>query len=860
MPRSRIAAMLDEGFTRGLTLVSASAGFGKTTAISDWISKRAHKAAWLSLDAADSDPVTLLAYLSAALRPIGAAGLPDPAALLGSPAGISAESALTGILDACEAVAEPFLLVLDDWHAADSPEADRILSELVARLPEPMRLVLSTREDPSLPLARLRAQGILAEIRTSDLRFTADESAEFLRGAIDDRFGRDEAAAVDGRVEGWAAGLQLTAVALRGKSGIGRSGGREELIASLAGSGRFVLDYLFEEVFAQQEPRTRDFLLRTSILERFSGPLCEALFGSDGAEAGRGRGQDAIEALERANLFIIPLDDERRWYRYHHLFSELLRHRLERDAPEAAGGTTIAELHRRAAAWLEAAALGVEAFRHATAAGDIDAALRLLDGPLMPQHSREAANAAVDWLASLPDEEKRRRPELWVRYATSSLAAGRIKGVEECLRSAEAVLAGAEGDAAARDLEGRISTARATLAMTRYDAKGMIAYSIAALDSLASEDHAFRASAGWILGTAYQSLGRREEAGRVFEEALAASRAARSVFSEILAVTSIGELRETGDDLHGALAAYEEGIALGGEHPLPSACEAHLGKARVLYERNDLDAAEASARRALSLARTYEAGIDRFVPCEVFLARIELARGRAAAAAAALETIEGVARGRGFALRLPEIAAAKAQAAIARDNPEAALRYAKESGLARLEARSLLACGRAGESLAVVERWLAAAKERGLSDEILKSGIVRALALGDAGKDEEALSALREALAMAESGGIVRSFADEGPSVARLLEAMAAESPLSDHASRVLAACRPGAAAPAESLSAREREVLALVALGLSNQEIGERLFLALDSVKGHNRRIFEKLGVQRRTEAVARARELGLL
>jgi LuxR family transcriptional regulator, maltose regulon positive regulatory protein len=851
--------MLDEGLSRGLTLVSASAGFGKTTAISDWIARRKLRAAWLSLDASDSDPLTLLAYLSAALRPIGAAGLPDPAALLDSPAGLSAESVLTGILDACEAVAEPFLLVLDDWHAADSPEADRILSGLVARLSEPMRLVLSTREDPSLPLARLRAQGSLAEIRTSDLRFTADESAEFLRGAIDDRFGKDEAEAVDGRVEGWAAGLQLTALALRGKSGIGRSGAREELIASLAGSGRFVLDYLFEEVFAQQEPRTRDFLLRTSILGRFSGPLCDALFGSDGA--GLGRGQDAIEALERANLFIIPLDDERRWYRYHHLFSELLRQRLERDAPEATGGTPIVELHRRAAAWLEAAALGVEAFRHAAAAGDIDAALRLLDGPLMPQHSREATNASVDWLASLPKEEMDRRPELWVRYATTSLAAGRIKGVEECLRSAEAALAGAEADALARNLGGRISTARATLAMTRYDAKGMIAYSLAALDSLVPEDHAFRASAGWILGTAYQSIGRREEAGTVFEEALAASRAARSVFSEILAITSIGEIRETGDDLHGALGAYEVGIALGGEHPLPSACEAHLGKARVLYEWNDLDAAEASARRALALARTYEAGIDRFVPCEVFLARIELARGRAAGAAAALEAVEAAARSRGFALRLPEIAAAKAQTAIARGNSEAALRYAKESGLARLEARALLACGRAGDSLAVVERWLATAKERGLSDEILRSEIVRALALGDAGKDDEARSSLGEALVMAESGGIVRSFADEGPSVARLLEAMAAESPLSDHASRVLAACRPGAAAvPAEPLSPREREVLALIARGLSNQEIGERLFLALDSVKGHNRRIFEKLGVQRRTEAVARARELGLL
>jgi len=853
VPRERLRAMLDDGFSRGLTLVSASAGFGKTTMIADWIEQRRMRTAWLSLDAADADPFRLLAYLCAALRSLGVAGIPDPEVLLDSRSGASASWVLDELLDACDDEDEPFALVLDDWHVVDSREADQLLAELVARRPEPLRIMLSTRADPVLPLARLRCSGSLAEIRTSELRFTLEEASELLRASMGDCLGSEDLAAVEGRLEGWAAGLQLTAIALRGKPGTGRSGGPGDFLASLSGCNRFVLDYLLEEVFAQQAEPVRAFLLRTSILERFSGPLCEALFECEEATSG----QEMIERLERTNLFVVPLDDEGGWYRYHHLFAELLRQRLAREVTSSRG-PTVEELHRRACSWLEGAGLGLEAFRHAVAAGDIAAALRLLDGPLMPLHSRDATNAALEWLSSVAEEELDRRPELWVRRATTSLAAGRTYRVEEWLQAAETALAESErGDV--RPLLGRISLARATLATTRYDAEAMIGHSLAALDELAPGDCAYRASARWILGTAYQITGRRAEAGRVFEDALAASRAGGGSFSELLALISVGELRESTNDLHGALGAYEEALALAGVHPLPCACEAHLGKARILYEWNDLDAAEESGRRALSIARTYEKGIDRFIPCAVFLARIELARGRAAAAAAALEQIEGQARSGGFLLRLPEIAAAKSAVALVRGKRDAALRYAKESGVRRLEAQALLTRGRAEEALRVAEECLTMASERGWEDEVLKSSIVKALALGASRRTEDALAAIEEALVEAESGGFLRAFADEGPAMAELLAEAEARDVMPEAAGRIRAAFRaPAVGVCAEPLTTREREVLALIAQGLSNRQIGERLFLALDSVKGHNRRIFEKLGAQRRTEAVARARELG--
>jgi len=859
--RARLSDKLDEGFSRRLTLVSASAGFGKTTLIADWIARRGIKAAWLSLDSADGDPVRLLAYVSAALRTICAADIPDPEVLLGASGSISADSVLSEILEGCASVAGPFSLVLDDWHSTDSPEADRVLAALVERLPGLMHLVLSSREDPALPLARLRSLGLLTEIRTSDLRFTPEESSEFFRGSLGDRLGREEVAAVDGRVEGWAAGLQLTAIALRGKGGNARGGAKEEFIAALARSGRFVLDYLLEEVFALQPPAIRDFLLRTSILERFTGPLCDALLGGGTEEGAPAHGQDTIEYLERANLFIVPLDDERRWYRYHHLFSELLRQRLAREVPEATGGASVPELHRRAGAWLEAAGQGVEAFRHVAASGDIEGAARLLDGPLMPKHSREAMGAAVEWLSSLPKAELDRRPALWVTRATICLAGGMTKDVEKCLRSAEPALAGLEPDEAGRDLRGRVSTARATLALTRYDAEAMTVHALAALDALAPDDAAFRSSASWILGTACQALGRRDEAERAFEESLALSRSVGDIFSSVLAVVGLGEIREASNDLHGAVGAYGEALALAGEHPLPNVCEAYLGKARILFEWNDLDAAEESCALALALARTYEAGIDRFIPCEVLLARIELARGRAVDAADALEATEKAARSGGFALRLREIAAAKSAVAIARGNAEAAVRFAKESGRALVEASAFLAAGRAAEALAVIGRSLAEAEERRWPDEILAARILESLAFRAAGRRSEALASLERALVLAESGGFARSFANYGLAMEELLEEEAARGIMADAAVRILAAFRsPADALLLEPLSVREREVLALVAKGLSNQEIGERLFLALDSVKGHNRRIFEKLGVRRRTAAVARARELGLI
>ena len=508
--RPRLLERLNEGLHRTLTLISAPAGFGKTTLLSAWLAGIGRPAAWLSLDEADSDPIRFLTYLVAALQTlvpsIGAGVL----GALHSPQPPPPETLLTALLNEMSTIPDPFVLVLDDYHVLEAQAVDQALTYLVEHLPPHLHLVIATREDPPLPLARLRARGHLTEVRAADLRFTQTEAAAFLTQVMALPLSAQDIAALERRTEGWIAGLHLAALSLQGQSDA------TSFIASFTGSHHFVLDYLVAEVLRQQPARVQTFLLRTSILDRFCGPLCDAVVLDLSTP-----GQATLEYLERANLFLVPLDNERRWYRYHQLFAELLRQRLQATPVSPTGDerTIIAELHVRASQWYEEHDLAMEAFQHAVAAQDVERAARLVEGKGMPLHYRGAVAPVLHWLESLPTTVLDARPALWVRSASLLLMTGQTTGVEEKLQAAEAAMPRIELNDTTRDLVGQIAASRATLALTRYQAAPMLAQSRRALEYLRPNRLASRATAHWTMGFAYWTLGDRAAARRAYTEA-----------------------------------------------------------------------------------------------------------------------------------------------------------------------------------------------------------------------------------------------------------------------------------------------------------------------------------------------------
>ncbi|MFN8475637.1 MAG: LuxR C-terminal-related transcriptional regulator [Anaerolineae bacterium] len=860
--RSRLINRLNEGLHSKLILISAPAGFGKTTLVSAWVAGRPYPTAWLSLDTGDNEPTRFLAYLAAALQTIAPQIGRGVLGALQSPQPPPPETILTTLLNDIAAVPGDFILVLDDYHVIEAQAVDQALTFLVEHLPPQMHLVIATREDPQLPLARLRVRGQLAELRANDLGFTQAEAREFLNQVMGLDIAPEDIAALETRTEGWIAGLQLAALSMQGEKDTA------DFIKSFTGSHHYVLDYLMEEVLQHQPPRVQVFLLRTSILDRMCGPLCDAVLRDTAAT-----GQETLEYLERANLFVVPLDNERRWYRYHHLFADLLRQRLPLSiSTTTEDGASVAELHVRASAWYEENNLPLEAFHHAAAASDIERAERLIQNRAMPLHFRGAVAAILAWLESIPKPVRDAHPSLWVRGATLSLVAGQTSGVEEKLQAAEAALYRTDMNEQTRDLIGQIAAARATLAMTRYDPEGMIPQSRRALEYLRPDDLPFRFTAMWTLGVANQYLGDRAAAAEAFAEALAISQRSGDTFSTMLAVGSLGEVQELDTRLHTAAETYRHALTLIGDYPLPSGCEVHLGLARIYYEWNDLDAAQLHGQQSVQLARLYERVIDRYIVCEVFLARLKLAQGDVAGAAATLARAEQSARQDGFVHRLPGIAAIQVLTLLRQGQIGAAADLGQTYELPLSQARIQLARRDASAALAVLDPLRQQMESKGWADERLKVMVLEAVALQAQGATDSATRVLGDALALAEPGGFIRLFLDEGPPMAHLLTHAAARGIRPDYVGRLLAAFEderedgedsplpPRAASLVEPLTEREMEILRLIALGLSNHEIGERLFLALSTVKGYNASIFGKLQVQRRTEAVARARELGLL
>jgi LuxR family maltose regulon positive regulatory protein len=901
--RPRLIERLNEGPRSGrkLTLISAPAGFGKTTLVSSWIDHLAGEqrrrawpelgeggveeknispasphprtpaqVAWLSLDEGDNDLTRFLAYLVAALQTIGPNIGAGVLGVLQSPQPPPTESILTTLLNEITTLPDHFVLVLDDYHVIESQKVDQALTFTLDHLPPQMHLVIASRIDPSLPLARLRAGDQMTEIREDDLRFSLDEINTFLDKVMGLNLSAEKVAALETRTEGWIAGLQLAALSMQG---LRRDDEIADFINRFTGSDRYIQDYLADEVLRQRPKGTKDFLLQTSILNRLSGPLCDAVrfAAAEGtAVTDQKNSQAILETLEAANLFIVPLDNERRWYRYHHLFADLLRQRLHQQQPDS-----VAKLHVRASVWYENNGLEIEAFHHAAAANDVERAERLIEGEGMPLHFRGAVAPVLNWLESLPTTVLDARPSLWTTYASVLLVSGQETGVEQKLQAAEKALEGAEANDKTRDLIGRIAATRATMAANQYQVETIIAQSRRALEFLHPDNLSFRTFTIWKLGYAYHLQGDRAAASRAYTEAISISQASGNIITTIVATIGLGSLQEAENQLYLAVQTYRRVLKLFGDQPLPVACEAHLGLARIFYEWNDLDAAQQHGQQSVQLARQSE-NTDRFVSSEVFLARLKLAQGDVAGAAAILAKADQSVRQHNFIHRLPELAAAQVLVLLRQDNLAAAARLAETHELPLSQARVHLAQGDPSTALAVLGPWRQQMEAKDWQDERLKVMVLQAVAHQAHGKKEVAVQLLADALALAAPGGFIRIFVDEGVPMAQLLSEAAARGMMPDYTGKLLVVFEaeakksedksylPPPAPPAqpliEPLSQRELEVLQLIAEGLTNQEIASRLFLSQNTVKVHTRNIYGKLGVNNRTQAAARAKDLKIL
>jgi LuxR family transcriptional regulator, maltose regulon positive regulatory protein len=888
VPRPRLLARLAEGIDRGLTVVSTPAGFGKTTVLGDWARHSRRRAAWLSLDSGDNDPARFWRHVAAALertRP----GIDAPVvALLRGPQRPPLEAVATAVINELMSVtgAGEVVLILDDYHLVEAPPVHDSVAFLLDRLPPGLRLMLATRADPPLPLARLRGRGQLAELHAGDLRFTLAETAAFLREVTGLDLPAASVAALQDRTEGWAAGVQLAALSLRGQAD------PAGFIATFAGSHRYVLDYLTEEVLAGQPEQVLRFLLETSVLDRLCGPLCDAVTGRTDSQA-------LLEELDRANLFVVPLDEVRRWWRYHHLFADLLRARLTRDRPGR-----VPELHRRAAAWHQEHGSADEAVQHAVAAGETGWAARLVERHI-EELLRSSEGATLDrWLSALPAESIRTRPRLCLAQGVTAIVGGRLEAVEPLLADAKRAFA-ATGDEPHEPSVGRarsvltnvpaaIAFLRADLARLRGDAARAVDFDQQALTHLGEDDWLLRSQVAWNLAAAHWLRGELGEAERALADLVAERRAAGEGYLAMRVCHDLGEVRLAQGRLGAALRTHQRGLEItreAGQQP-PCSGIALVGLAEVLYERNELAAAYEHATRGVVLSRQL-AFTQPLATGLAVLARIRQAQGDTADAREAIGQAERVPLSPEVVGMHNPVPAWRARLLLAFGEVAAAADWASGRGLAAGDqpgyprereylalVRVLLAEHASGPALGLLGWLHAQAVAQRRTGSVIEVAALRSLALADGGDLVAATASLADALALAAPEGYIRVFADEGAPMARLLGRLTAAQRTGQvvfpgpvprgYLERLTRAFQPAAAPPAardtamagpsESLSERELEVLRLLAAGKSNQQIADELVVALATVKKHVGHILGKLNAANRTQAVARARVLGLL
>jgi LuxR family maltose regulon positive regulatory protein len=887
--RPRLTEQLSAGLERRLTLISAPAGSGKTTLLSEWAhtagtgaGPRA-KVAWVSLDETDNDPVRFLMHLFAALhtvRPeLGEATL----TALGTLPPPSIEAVLTDLINEIATDSEKVAFILDDYHVIRSPLIHKSLTFLLLHLPPQMHVLIATRTDPPLPLPRLRAQGHLSELRTADLRFTLPEAASFLNDLMNLGLSEKEIAGLEEHTEGWIAGLQLAALAIQ------RQGDRQvgSFITSLNGQQRYILDYLREEVLQRQPKDVQGFLLKTSILNQMSAPLCDAVTGQGGSHA-------ILEWLERTNLFVVPLDGERRWYRYHHLFRDLLRHRLEQLQPDQ-----VSVLHRRASAWCKEHGLVAEAARHLLAAGCTEELTDLVEKNFLGIIDQGELTSLRSWVRALPDEALRSRPWLCVASAWTQVYAGQLDALEKPLELAERALASPEeslplgADEVERgNLAGHIAIIRAYSATLKGHLSQAARLAENASQNLPAQSWKGHARTASLLGWMHRVSGDL----RASELALAgAADISRAAGDNHLAVTLLceqgmsliikGKLGAAHASFREALRLAEEYTRQGGRQ-LPVTGYAHACMSNILREWNELEAAAHHARRGIRLCQEWGLA-ELLTDSYLYLAWVLQTIGEED------EALDAVRRGKQIARGISDwymgaVELFEAQIRLAQGRLDAAS-HLIESRVAEphiVVAKVLIAQGRLDQALGNLSRLLERTTARGAIQCTIKALVLQAVALDAQGKRKPALAALARALVLGEKGGYVRTFIDAGPQMRRLLEQAMARGDNTAYVDSLMKAFdreslrthprRPPSKNVAaviskplnlrhlsrgvEPLSQREMEVLQLLVTGLSNKEIASRLVITVSTVKNHLRSIYGKLDVHNRAAAAAQARSCGLL
>ena len=887
--RPRLSDRLGRGAQSRLSLVCAPAGFGKTTLLAQWLAETAEQArgrvtAWVSLDERDNDPATFWTYVAGALHQACAGAVGEAALGLLQPLQPLPDAVLPTLLNDLHALPHDVVLILDDYHVIEQREIHEGLSYVLDQLPAQVHLVLASRADPPLPLSRLRARGELVEVRSSDLRFTPDEAADYLSGPMGLKLTAADVATLADRTEGWAAALQLAGLSLRDRDDPSAA------VARFAGEDRFIVDYLADEVLARQSDGVREFLLNTSVVDRLSGPLCDALTGRSGSAA-------QLVALERAGLFLVPLDDRRQWWRYHQLFADVLRAHLSEQHPDRVRG-----LHQRAAAWFAVNGDASEAVRHSLAGGDLARAADLMElsMPVMQRERREPELA--HWVRALPDDLLQQRPVLALAFVGALAQASDFETLPERLSAIERSVRG-DGDAwpeqpppglvvvdqaGFRGLPAGIETYRAALALASGDLHATASHARAALSRAPRDADLIRAAAGALGGLASWTAGDLIGAYAAYTESVAGLAGVGFVADVLGCTITLGDLHRAQGQLGDALRVYRRALELAAEAenaaPLRGSADMHVGVAGVLLERDDLPGA------AEQLAICERLGEHNGLPQNPYRRRIVAARlrqieGELDAALALLDEADRLYNG-DFSPDVQPVPATRARLRLRRGETAHAAAWAREHGLSADDelsylheyahvtlARVLLARHDDGDGLALpaaiglLGRLLTAADEGSRGGSVIEILVLLSLAQQALGDVSTAGQTLRRAVSLAAPEGYVRIFADEGAPMARLLKTLGMQGEAAAYVRRLIAASlrlpRPVPAQPSgliEPLSERELDVLRLLATDLDGPDIARRLHVSLNTMRTHSRNIFRKLEVNNRRAAVRQAVALDLL
>lgn len=926
VPRPRLLARLNEGLHGKLTLISAPAGFGKTTLISEWVAGCGCPIAWLSLDDGDCDLTHFLTYLVAALQTLALSTVEGIAPSVGSsvlaalqaPKPPPADALLTALINEIATFPESVVLVLDDYHSIDAKPVDEALTFLVEHLPPPLHLVIATREDPRLPLARLRVRGQLTELRAADLRFASAEAADFLNQVMGLSLSAEDIAALETRTEGWIAGLQLAALSMQGREDIA------SFIQAFTGSHRFVLDYLVDEVLQHQSEDIRSFLLQTAILDRFCAPLCNAVTEWED-------GKEMLDILERNNLFLIPLDDKRQWHRYHHLFADVLQANLMEAQPDR-----VAILHQRASAWYERNGLRSDAIRHALAANDFERAAGLIElaWPATEEGNIQPATW-LGWVKTLPDELVYARPVLSVWYAFALLGSGKMEAAESRLNDAERWLEPADSmkmeleipsvERVVVDIEqlkslpAAIAVGRAYIAQTLGNIPDTVRYASRVLELVPEGDHLRHGQAAMLLGLTCWASGDLEAANRVFADYTIKLRTAGNIPDAISTTVVLAEIRLALGRLHESIHTIEQLLQFSMDQGEPislETAELHRGLSELYLEQGNLEAAAQHLQRSKELGDKAELPVWRRRWC-IAQARLNATQGEWDGALTLLDEAERLY----IRTPLPDfcpISAMKARIWVVQGRLTKALEWVREQGLFPDDdicylrefehitlTRILIAQyqsdrmnGSIHAAIRLLNRLLQAAEEGRRMGSMIEILALLALAHVAQGDIPLAIVSLERALMLAEPEGYVRIFVDEGKPMAELLTRIEAEDKtlhikeyilklLSafavqekiDRADSALRSTLVGKkrssllekqaissqpliepAALVDSLSERELEVLRLLRTDLNGPEIARECMVSLSTVRTHTQNIYAKLGVNNRRAAVRRAEELDLL